>query len=139
MRIFQMARFYRTLSMLLSGGIPILQALAMSQGLLAVTLAPRVASAITAIREGNPISEAMEKSGLVTPLSLRMLRVGEKSGEMGHMMEQIAVLHDEELSRWLDWFTRLLEPVLMIVIGLVIGAVVMMLYMPIFDLAGSLQ
>jgi general secretion pathway protein F len=139
LRIFQMARFYRTLSMLLSGGIPILQALAMSQGLLAATLAPRVANAITAIREGNPVSEAMEKSGLVTPLSLRMLRVGEKSGEMGRMMEQIAVLHDEELSRWLDWFTRLLEPVLMIIIGLVIGAVVMMLYMPIFDLAGSLQ
>jgi general secretion pathway protein F len=139
MRIFQMARFYRTLSMLLSGGIPILQALGMSRGLLAATLAPSVASAIAAIREGNAVSEAMEKSGLVTPLSLRMLRVGEKSGEMGRMMEQIAVLHDEELSRWLDWFTRLLEPLLMIVIGLVIGAVVMMLYMPIFDLAGSLQ
>lgn len=139
MRVFQMARLYRTLGMLLSGGIPILQALDMSRGLLSAALVPNLASAMTAVREGNAISEAMEKSGLVTPLSLRMLRVGEKSGEMGSMMEKIAVLHDEELSRWLDWFTRLLEPLLMIVIGLVIGAVVMMLYMPIFDLAGSLQ
>ena len=139
MRVFQMARFYRTLGMLLSGGIPILQALDMSRGLLSAALVPNLASAMTAVREGNAISEAMQKSDLVTPLSLRMLRVGEKSGEMGSMMEKIAILHDEELSRWLDWFTRLLEPLLMIVIGLVIGAVVMMLYMPIFDLAGSLQ
>jgi general secretion pathway protein F len=139
MRIFQMARFYRTLGMLLAGGIPILQALDMARGMLAVALIPSLTSATSRIREGQPISEAMERCGLVTPLSLRMLRVGEKSGEMGRMMEQIAVLHDEELARWLDWFTRLLEPLLMMVIGLVIGTVVMMLYMPIFDLAGSIQ
>jgi general secretion pathway protein F len=139
MRMFQMARFYRTLGMLLSGGMPILTALEMARGLLSSALAPSLSTAIVLIREGYPISEAMESSGLVTPLSLRMLRVGEKSGEMGRMMEHIAVLHDEEMSRWLDWFTRLVEPLLMMIIGLVIGAVVMMLYMPIFDLAGSLE
>jgi len=55
------------------------------------------------------------------------------------MLEHIATLHDEEIARWLEWFTRLLEPLLMIFIGLVIGVVVLMLYMPIFELVGSLQ
>jgi general secretion pathway protein F len=55
------------------------------------------------------------------------------------MMEQVAVFHDEELSRWVDWFTRLFEPLLMAAIGLVIGVIVILMYMPIFELAGGLQ
>ena len=139
MRVFQLARFYRTFGMLLAGGIPVLQALEMAHGLLAASFHASLTQAAALIREGRPISGAMEAAGLVTPVSLRMLRVGEKSGEMGRMMEHIATLHDEEIARWLEWFTRLIEPLLMIFIGLVIGGVVLMLYMPIFELAGSLQ
>ena len=139
MRVFQLARFYRTLGMLLEGGITIKQALEMARGLLTVSMHQSLDKAAALIREGRSISEAMEAAGLVTPVSLRMLRVGEKSGEMGKMMEHIATLHDEEIARWLEWFTRLFEPLLMIFIGLIIGAVVVMLYMPIFELAGSLQ
>ena len=139
MRVFQLARFYRTLGMLLEGGITIKQALEMARGLLAASMHQSLDQASALIREGRAISEAMEAAGLVTPVSLRMLRVGEKSGEMGKMMEHIATLHDEEIARWLEWFTRLFEPLLMIFIGLIIGAVVVMLYMPIFELAGSLQ
>jgi general secretion pathway protein F len=68
-----------------------------------------------------------------------MLAAGEKSGNMGEMLEQAAAFHDEELARWVDWFTRLFEPLLMAVIGLVIGVIVVLMYMPIFELAGSLQ
>lgn len=139
MHIFQLARFYRTLSMLLIGGIPVLQALEMARGLLAAVFHPSLIRAGALIREGRAISEAMEMTGLVTPVSLRMLRVGEKSGEMGRMMEHVATMHDEEIARWLEWFTRLFEPLLMLFIGVVIGGVVLMLYMPIFELAGSLQ
>jgi len=139
MRVFQLARFYRTLGMLLAGGIPVLQAMGMAKGLLAAAFHQRLGMAATLIREGRAISDAMEAADLVTPVSLRMLRVGEKSGDMGRMMEHVAALHDEEIARWLEWFTRLFEPLLMIFIGLVIGGVVLMLYMPIFELAGSLQ
>ena len=139
MRIFQLARFYRTLGMLLVSGITVSQALEMARGLLAVSFHVSLTRASKLIREGRAISDAMEAAGLVTPVSLRMLRVGEKSGEMGPMLEHIATLHDEEVARWLEWFTRLFEPLLMIFIGLVIGVVVLMLYMPIFELAGSLQ
>jgi general secretion pathway protein F len=55
------------------------------------------------------------------------------------MLEQIAAFHDEELARWVDWFARLFEPILMALIGLVIGAIVILMYMPIFELAGGIQ
>lgn len=139
MRIYQLARFYRSLGMLLTGGIPILTALNMVSGLLAPSLRTRLEAASTNIREGQPISSAMEKNELSTPVALRMLRVGERSGRMGEMMERIAAFYDEETARWIDWFTKLFEPLLMLAIGLVIGLVVLLLYMPIFDLAGSIQ
>jgi len=92
-----------------------------------------------AVNEGRPVSEAMEANDLTTIIAVRMLAVGEKSGNMGEMMEQIAAFHDEEISRWVDWFARLFEPLLMAAIGLVIGAIVVLMYMPIFELAGSLK
>ena len=64
--------------------------------------------------------------------------VGGKVANMGEMMDRIASFHDEEISRWVEWFTRLFEPILMAVIGLLIGGIVILMYMPIFELAGSL-
>lgn len=139
LRIIQLARFYRSLGMLLSGGIPILSALNMVSGLLAPSLRQKMQMAAELIGQGQPISTAMEQNGLSTPIALRMLRVGERSGRMGEMMERIAGFYDEETTRWIEWFTKLFEPLLMLVIGLVIGLVVLLLYMPIFDLAGSIQ
>lgn len=139
LRIFQLTRFYRTVGMLLSGGIPVVTALEMASGLLHPELRSRLEAASAEIREGKSISLAMERAGLTTPVALRMLRVGEKSGRMGDMMEAIATFHDEETSRFVDWFTRLFEPLLMAVIGLIIGLIVVLLYLPIFELAGSLE
>jgi general secretion pathway protein F len=139
LRVFQLTRFYRTVGMLLSGGIPVVSALAMAEGLLHPELRVRLANAAKDIREGKPTSQAMESAGLTTPVALRMLRVGERSGRMGEMMEAIAAFHDEELERAVDWFTRLVEPLLMALIGLTIGVIVVLLYMPIFELAGSLE
>jgi general secretion pathway protein F len=139
LRVFQLTRFYRTVGMLLSGGIPLVTALEMAGGLLQPELRLRLAKAAASIREGQSVSQAMERGGLVTPVALRMLRVGEKSGRMGDMMEAIATFHEEETSRFVDWFTRLFEPLLMAVIGVVIGIIVVMLYLPIFELAGSLE
>ena len=139
LRIFQLARFYRTLGMLLKGGTPIIAALGSVSGLLDAALQLKMKQASAAIQEGQPISMAMDQAGLTTPVALRMLRVGERSGKIGDMMERIAAFYDEELSRWIDWFTRLFEPILMLFIGLVIGVVVLLLYMPIFELAGNIQ
>ncbi|OYY97227.1 MAG: type II secretion system protein, partial [Methylophilales bacterium 16-45-7] len=139
LRIYQLARFYRTLGMLLKGGTPILLALQSVSGLLDSALQSSMKRASIAINEGLPISEALDKTGLTTPVAVRMLAVGERGGNIGDMMERIAGFYDEELSRWIDWFTRLFEPILMLMIGLVIGVVVLLLYMPIFELAGNIQ
>jgi general secretion pathway protein F len=139
MRLYQLARFYRTLGMLLRGGTPVVTALDMASGLLAPGLQPSLARAREAIREGRAISEAMSAHGLTTAVALRMLRVGERSGRMDEMMDRIAGFLDEEIARWIDWFTRLFEPLLMALIGVVIGAVVVLMYLPVFELAGSIQ
>jgi general secretion pathway protein F len=139
LRTFELARFYRSLGMLLSGGIPIVSALGMVSGLLTAHLRNGAAVAMDAMRRGESISAAFTRGELITPVAARLLRVGEKSGRMGEMMERIAIFHDEEMARWVDWFTRLFEPLLMVFIGLTIGLIVVLLYMPIFDLAGSIQ
>jgi len=139
LQTYQLARFYRTLGMLLNGGTPIIQALQSVAGLLDNTLQQSMKNAEAAINEGQPISQAMENAGLTTPIASRMLAVGERGGNVGDMMERIAGFYDEELSRWIEWFTRLFEPILMLIIGLVIGVVVLLLYMPIFELAGNIQ
>jgi general secretion pathway protein F len=139
MHIYQLARFYRTLAMLFKGGIPIVSALDMVSGLLQPALRGKLILASNSIREGQTISQAMEAYQLTTPVALSMLRVGERSGNMGEMMERIATFHDEEMARWVDWFTKLFEPLLMAAMGIVIGVIVILMYMPIFDLAGGIQ
>ena len=139
LRMYQLARFYRTVGMLQRGGIPIMPSLLMTADLLQGSLRGRLSESANRIREGMPISVAMESFGLTTPVSLRMLRVGERTGRMGEMMERIAKFYDDEIARWVDWFVRLFEPLLMAFIGLIIGAIVVMMYFPIFELAGSIQ
>lgn len=139
MRIYQLARFYRTLGMLLRGGIPLVTAMQMVSSLLQPALRGSLALVERDIREGKALSSAMEEHGMTTSIAIRMLRVGERTGRMGEMMERIGVFYDEEIARAVDWFTRLLEPLLMVVIGLVIGVVVVLMYMPIFELAGNIQ
>ena len=139
LRVFQLARFYRTLGMLLLGGTPIIPALESVSDLLQVSLRDKMREASKAISHGQSLSVAMEAAGLTTPVALRMLRVGERGGQIGEMMERIASFYDDELSRWIDWFTKLFETIIMLFIGLVIGVVVLLLYMPIFELAGNIQ
>ena len=139
LRMYQLARFYRTVGMLLRGGMPIMPSLHMTADLLQGPLRNRLSESARHIREGMQISAAMEAFGLTTPVSLRMLRVGERTGRMGEMMERIATFYDGEIARWVDWFVRLFEPLLMAFIGVVIGAIVVMMYFPIFELAGSIQ
>jgi general secretion pathway protein F len=139
MRVYQLARFYRSLGMLLRGGMPAVASLELVSGLLPGALNRQLTNAIRMIREGTPISNAMEKTGLTTAVSARMLRVGERTGQMGEMMERIALFYDAEISQWVDWFVKLFEPLLMTFIGVVIGLIVLVMYLPIFELAGSIR
>ncbi|MBS4095250.1 MAG: type II secretion system F family protein [Sulfuricella sp.] len=138
-KIFQLARLYLTLGMLLDGGLPIVQSLNLVGPTLSPELRGRAENATQAIQRGESISQALNRFALTTPVGLRMLRVGEQSGRIGEMMTRTAKFYDGEISRSIEWFSKIFEPVLMAAIGVVVGTIVILLYMPIFDLAGSLQ
>jgi len=139
LEILQLSRFYLTLGMLLEGGIAVQQAL----GLCSAVMDPSRQPALLAVRQqveaGQTFSDALERQGLSTPVALRLLRVGEKSGQLGLMLSRTAAFYESETTRWIERFTKAFEPVLMAAIGLIIGLIVILLYMPVFDLAGSLQ
>ena len=139
MKVYQLARLYRTTAMLLRAGIPAVRALDMVQGLLAAHLRPSLVKAKTLIEQGQSMSAALGATGLATPVAARMMVVGERSGDMGHMLAQIARFHDDEVARAIDVFTKAFEPILMAVLGVCIGGVVVLMYMPIFELAGSIR
>ena len=139
LRVFQLARLYRTLGMLLRGGIPSPQSMKMVSGLLTARLATALERARIKVTEGIPLSVAFEHEGLSTPVSLRMLRVGERAGNMGEMMERAAGFHDEEGARRACGATRLVGPALMLISGRVIGVIVVFMYLPIFQLAESIR
>lgn len=138
-REFRLARFYRAVGMLLASGIPLPRALVMVADLLSPLQRQGLARARAAIEQGQKLSDALVVNHLATPVAESLIKVGERTGQMADMLERIARFQDEAFSRWVDWASKLLEPILMTIMGLVIGLVVVLMYMPIFDLAGSLQ
>jgi general secretion pathway protein F len=139
LRLYELARFYRSLGMLLQGGMPILPALKLVGGLLQEGRREKLKLASLSVQEGGSISQAMEKYDLATPLSLKLLRVGERTGQMGEMMERIALFYEDETVRWIERFVKLFEPLLMVFVGLLVGVIVVLMYFPIFELAGSIK
>ncbi|HJV26883.1 MAG TPA: type II secretion system F family protein [Aromatoleum sp.] len=139
LRVFQLARFYRTVGMLLTGGIPAVTSLGMVSGLLSPMLQSGLSAAIVSIREGRSFSSTLATRGLTTPVALRMLEVGERAGNLGEMLTRAAEFHEEDTARQLEWLTRLFGPLLMLGIGCVIGLIVVLMYLPIFQLAESIK
>ncbi|EZI27041.1 type II secretion system F family protein [Pseudomonas extremaustralis] len=137
--LFVLARFYRTAGMLLMGGMPVVTAVALSGALLPAERQADLRHAMTDIQAGQPLSTSLARHQLTTAVAERLLRVGEQSGELAAMCERIAQFHDEALERAIELFSKVFEPLLMLVVGGLIGLIVFMLYMPIFELAGSIQ
>lgn len=138
-RIYELSRLYLTLGMLLDSGLPIIQTLALAEESVPEDQQAALQVAAGQIRNGERMSSAFERCALTTAVGLRMMKIGEESGRLGEMMSRAARFHDEETGRWIERFTKIAEPLLMVFIGLVIGAIVILLYMPVFDLAGNLR
>ncbi len=138
-RQFRHSQLYRTTGMLVKGGIAAPRALQLSANLLGDEDRKRLAHAIQLIQEGRSLSSALEEAALADPVAVSMLTVAERSGSLAEILARIAGFHESRLQRSVEMTSRLFEPVLMIVIGLVIGAIVVLMYLPIFDLAASLQ
>jgi general secretion pathway protein F len=138
-RVYELAQFYRTVSMLLRSGLPVLATLDMAKGMLSGTLQENLERAALQVRNGISFSEAMSAQGLTTVVAHSMMVVSERSGSLSDMLDVVAAFHEEELSRWVDRFSRVFEPVLMTIIGVVVGLIVVFMYMPVFELAETIQ
>ncbi|WP_395274815.1 type II secretion system F family protein [Enterobacter bugandensis] len=134
-----LVRFYRTLGLLLQGGLPAPDALMLSREILPATHRQQVEQVIRDVAAGESLSRMLEAQQMTTPVASRLLQVGERSGELPAMCERIAAFYDESLERSIETFSKIFEPILMMVVGGIVGLVVFLLYMPIFELAGGLQ
>ena len=139
LRHYRLSRMYRSLGMLMRGGIPVVQAMQMVADMMPVQARQAIADAMLMVRQGWPISEALSRNHLTTSVADRLLAVGDQSGRMVDMLDATAEFLDQELSRRLDRVVRLVEPVMMIFIGCIVGGIVILMYLPIFQLADMVQ
>lgn len=139
LRVLALARLYRSLSMLLGAGVPALAALRIVQDVVAAPWRAAVAAAAEQVAQGGRFSDALEDQGLATPVARRMVRVGERSGELPAMLERAAAFHDEEAVRLTELLTRAINPALMLVMGVLIGGIIVLMYLPIFQLVEQVQ
>ena len=138
-RLMELSRLYLTLGLLLEGGLSITQSLTLAASVGSTATQLKIERMRRLIAEGQPLSAALAQQDLTTPVVTRLLRVGEASGQLGPMLRRAALFYEGETTRWVERFSKAFEPLLMAAIGLVVGLIVLLLYMPIFDLAGSLQ
>jgi type IV pilus assembly protein PilC len=132
------ARFSRTLGTLVSSGVPILDGLTIvSKTAGNKTIETAILSARTSIREGETIAEPLGRSGMFPPMVIQMISVGESTGALDSMLSKIADFYEEEVDVAVGNLTSLLEPFLMIFLGIVIGGVVISMYLPIFQMASA--
>ncbi len=134
-RKFETARFARTLSALMKGGVPLLDALGTVQGVIGNRLLARAISQVQVrVREGKGMARPLSESGLFPPLALNMIAVGEETGKLDGMLAEVANYYDQEVKRTTKRLTALLEPALILVMGLIVGVVVISMLLAIFSI-----
>lgn len=138
-RVYRQSQFFRTSAMLVDGGIPAIHALELASGLISRSDRTALDGALHGVRNGQKLSEAFQDSGLANAITYRLLTVAEKTGGLGPVLDKIAGFQEAQVSRTIDLIARLIEPMMMIFIGVVIGGIVVLMYMPIFELASSIQ
>jgi type IV pilus assembly protein PilC len=132
------ARFSRTLGTLISSGVPILDGLnIVSRTSGNRTIETAILNARASIREGETIADPLSRSGIFPPMVIQMISVGESTGALDSMLSKIAEFYEDEVDIAVGNLTSLLEPFLMIFLGVVIGGVVISMYLPIFNMASA--
>lgn len=130
------ARFCRTLGTLLAGGVPLLQALNNAREVIGNRIiASSVAAVSRGAEEGKGISGPLTRAGVFPPLALSMIKVGEETGQLEQMLVRIAVIYEKILQRAVKRFMAVLEPALIMLMGLVIGFIVISMLLAVFSIA----
>jgi len=129
------ARFARTFAQLIKSGVPILQALEIVSGATGSVVAERVVlAARTGVENGEPLSKSLVEQTVFPVVLVRMLQAGEKTGKIDEMMDNISDFFDDEVDTMLTGLTSLLEPLLMVFLGVIIGGIVLCMFLPIFKM-----
>lgn len=139
LKVYFLSRWYRATGMLVQGGIPLPQALQLANQLLPAALQPSGLQVEAAVREGLSPSAAHARAGMVTPVAEQLMLAGERTGDLGTVLSRIAHYHEAEVGRTLERSMRALEPIVMVLIGVGVGIVVVLMYLPIFELASAIQ
>jgi type IV pilus assembly protein PilC len=127
--------YCRTLSLLLQAGIPVLTGLPLAiRAIPNKFLASKAAEIPDHIRNGEALSEAMSKTGFFPQLALDMVRIGETSGNLGGMLREASEVFDERIQSKIDTFVGLIEPIMIIVMGVLVAGMLLAVYMPIFNI-----
>jgi type IV pilus assembly protein PilC len=130
-----LARFSRTLSALVRSGVPILESLdivAETSGNYVVSVAVRDTQ--QAVKRGEPLSKKLEDHAVFPPMVVQMMAVGEETGALDEMLDKIADFYDQEVEATVDALTSLIEPILIVVMGVCVGGMIISLYLPMFNI-----
>jgi type IV pilus assembly protein PilC len=137
---YQVAQFSRVLGTLLTGGIPLLQALDTAADSLGTLVLKKVLiQAVKLVREGQSLSQSLRKTKTFPSLSLDMIEVGESTGALPQMLTSVAEFYEEDVSNSVTAALSLIEPVIMIIMGIFVAFVLISLYLPIFSLSDSVH
>jgi type IV pilus assembly protein PilC len=140
MRMYATSQLMRTLSTLLAGGLPLVNALDVAAASIGNrAMAQAVGGATGRIREGASLTSALESTGMLEALPLEMVKVGEQTGALGDMLNAIADFYDEELDTRMATVMSLVEPVLLVVMAVVVAAMLLAFYLPMFQAISAVQ
>ena len=137
---YQVAQFSRVLGTLLVGGIPLLQALDTAADSLGTQVLKRVLEkAVKLVREGQSLSQSLRQTKVFPSLSIDMIEVGESTGALPQMLSSVAEFYEDDVSTRVTAALSLIEPIIMICMGIFVAFVLISLYLPIFSLADSIR
>lgn len=139
LRKVAVSKFTRTLGTLISSGVPIIYALGITARIAGnVIIQEAIEMTITSIKEGETISRPLAQTQVFPPMVVQMIEVGESSGALDSMLGKIADFYDDEVDNTVGALTELLEPMLMVFLGTVVGFIVVAMYLPIFNMASTM-
>jgi type IV pilus assembly protein PilC len=135
-----LSRFSRTLSVLMRSGVPILQSLEIVQETVNnVVVSNAVRDVAASVKEGESIAKPLERHAIFPPMVVQMIAVGEETGALDTMLAKISDFYDQEVEATVEALTSLIEPVLIAVMGVVVGGMVVALYMPMFNIINLIE
>lgn len=136
---FRLAKLYQSMALMYKGGYTLDEALQVGQGMdLGSVIGRGIRTARQEISRGKAAGAAFEAAGLTEPVTLRLIGVGERTGSFDTVMQTIADRHAQAFATFVERSTRIVEPTLMLLVALIVGGVVVMMYMPIFDMANGI-